>query len=148
MGRTLVEFTVAEDELRRPGAHREEGASLRSGCVSCEGRDLRRAGLVGACHRLDPADTLAVTHMVNDAATAGSPAGLVVRRLSAEDLSILALESETVAGHMCKVIVLGERIDLDRLRDSIRSRLKRVPELSMRLAEVDGQHEPARTASA
>jgi len=29
------------------------------------------------------------------------------RRLSPEDLSILALEDDTVAGHMCKVIVLG-----------------------------------------
>ena len=77
--------------------------------------------------------------MVNGATTAGSPAGLVVRRLSAEDLSILALESETVAGHMCKVIVLGEQIGLDRLRDSIRSRLQRVPELSMRLGGVDGE---------
>jgi len=77
--------------------------------------------------------------MVKGTATARLPPGTVVRRLSAEDLSILALENETVAGHTCKVIVLGGQIDLDRLRDSIGSRLDRAPELSMRLCEVDGE---------
>jgi WS/DGAT/MGAT family acyltransferase len=61
------------------------------------------------------------------------------RRLSAEDLSILALETETVAGHACKVIVLGGAVDLGRLRSSISGRLHRVPELSMCLREVGGQ---------
>lgn len=64
---------------------------------------------------------------------------LDARRLSPEDLSILALENETVAGHMCKVIVLSGPVDLDRLRSSISSRLARAPELSMRLGEIDGE---------
>jgi diacylglycerol O-acyltransferase len=61
------------------------------------------------------------------------------RRLSAEDLSILALENETVAGHMCKVIVLPGQVDLDLLRSSIDGRLARAPELSTRLDEIDGE---------
>jgi diacylglycerol O-acyltransferase / wax synthase len=61
------------------------------------------------------------------------------RRLSPEDLSILALENETVAGHTCKVIVLSGPVDLDLLRSSIGSRLARAPELSMRLGEIDGE---------
>ena len=76
---------------------------------------------------------------ISSRATATSPAAQVVRRLSAEDLSILALESETVAGHACKVMVLGGEIDLDRVRASIAARLDRVPELSMRLCEIDGE---------
>jgi WS/DGAT/MGAT family acyltransferase len=60
-------------------------------------------------------------------------------RLSPEDLSILALENETVAGHMCKVIVLSRPVDLDLLRSSISGRLARAPELSMRLGEIDGE---------
>lgn len=71
--------------------------------------------------------------------TADSPAGRVLRRLSPEDRSILALESETVAGHTCKVIVFGDQIDPDLLRASIASRLHRAPELCMRLCEVDGE---------
>jgi len=61
------------------------------------------------------------------------------RRLSPEDLSILALENETVAGHTCKVMVLGGPIDLGRLRSSIGERLHRAPELSMCLREVGGE---------
>jgi diacylglycerol O-acyltransferase / wax synthase len=61
------------------------------------------------------------------------------RRLSAEDLSILALENETVAGHMAKVIVLPGPVDLDLLRSSINGRLARAPELSLRLGEIDGE---------
>lgn len=64
---------------------------------------------------------------------------LDARRLSPEDLSILALENETVAGHMCKVIVLSGPVDLDLLRSSISGRLARAPELSMRLGEIDGE---------
>ncbi len=61
------------------------------------------------------------------------------RPLSPEDLSILALENETVAGHTCKVIELSGPVDLDLLRSSISSRLPRAPELSMRLGEIDGE---------
>ena len=74
---------------------------------------------------------------VSNRATAASPVR-AVRRLSAEDLSILALESEIVAGHTCKVILLDGSIDLDRVRALIASRLDRVPELSLRLGEIDG----------
>ncbi len=62
-----------------------------------------------------------------------------VRRLSSEDLSILALEDDLVAGHTCKVILLGEQVDPERLRTSIAARVDRAPELRMRLSEVDGQ---------
>src|ERR1700733_9303855 len=60
------------------------------------------------------------------------------RPLSREDLSILALENETVAGHTCKVIVLGGPVGLGALRASIAARLARAPRLSMRLGEIDG----------
>ena len=62
-----------------------------------------------------------------------------VRRLSTEDLSILALENETVAGHACKVVVLDGGIELDRLRASILGRLDRAPELCMRLCYAEGE---------
>jgi diacylglycerol O-acyltransferase / wax synthase len=60
------------------------------------------------------------------------------RPLSREDLSILALESETVAGHTCKVIVLDGPLDTGALRASVARRLDRAPQLSMRLGEIDG----------
>ena len=41
------------------------------------------------------------------------------RPLSREDLSILALENETVAGHTCKVIRLDGPLGLDALRTSM-----------------------------
>lgn len=60
------------------------------------------------------------------------------RPLSREDLSILALENETVAGHTCKVIRLDGGLALAPLRASIAGRLPRAPGLSMRLGEIDG----------
>jgi diacylglycerol O-acyltransferase / wax synthase len=60
------------------------------------------------------------------------------RPLSPEDLSILALENETVAGHTCKVILLDRPVDPGSLRASISRRLPRAPMLSMRLGEIDG----------
>lgn len=60
------------------------------------------------------------------------------RPLSDEDLAILALECETVAGHTCKVLLLEDRVDVRDLRASIGSRLDRAPELRQRLTEVDG----------
>ena len=62
-----------------------------------------------------------------------------VRRLSDEDLSILALETETVAGHTCKVILLDDRIDAERLRASIASRIGQALPMRLRLTEVDGE---------
>ena len=44
----------------------------------------------------------------------GRPAtGLAARPLSPEDLSILALENDTVAGHWCKVVVLRGPLGVD-----------------------------------
>ena len=60
------------------------------------------------------------------------------RPLSHEDLSILALENEIVAGHTCKVIRLDRPLALDALRASIAARLPRAPGLCMRLGEIDG----------
>ena len=49
------------------------------------------------------------------------------RPLSGEDLSILALENETVAGHTCKVILLDGAVDPGALRTSVSGRLPRAP---------------------
>jgi WS/DGAT/MGAT family acyltransferase len=59
--------------------------------------------------------------------------------LTSEDLSILALENETVAGHTCKVMILEDQIDADALRASIASRLPQAPRLCLRLTDVDGE---------
>lgn len=61
------------------------------------------------------------------------------RRLSGEDLRILGLENETVAGHTCKVVVAGGALDLDLLRSSIAERMHQAPELSLRLGDVHGE---------
>jgi len=63
----------------------------------------------------------------------------VAQPLSREDLSILALENATVAGHTCKVILVQGQLDPARLRDSIARRLDRAPRLRLRLAERDGE---------
>ncbi len=76
----------------------------------------------------------ATSNLGADDTSGGEP----LRLLSAEDLSILALETETVAGHTCKVIMLGDRIDTGRLRESIAGRLERAPMLRMRLSDTDG----------
>lgn len=61
-----------------------------------------------------------------------------IRTLSDEDLAILGLECETVAGHTCKVLVLEEAVDCGRLREAIASRLDGAPELTLQLSEVEG----------
>ena len=60
-------------------------------------------------------------------------------RLSDEDARILALESERIAGHTCKVLVLdppagGPALDLARLRAHVSARLDAAPRLRQRLA--------------
>src|SRR5436190_22611946 len=60
------------------------------------------------------------------------------RPLSAEDLSILALENDIVAGHTCKVIMLGEGVSAERVRAMLATRIARAPELFMRLQSFDG----------
>jgi diacylglycerol O-acyltransferase / wax synthase len=74
-----------------------------------------------------------------DRAGGGPGAGTAGRRLSAEDLSILALETGAVAGHTCKVLVLDGVLDVGLLRSSIGDRLDRAPELRMCLREVGGE---------
>jgi diacylglycerol O-acyltransferase len=64
---------------------------------------------------------------------------LSLDRLSSEDASILALESPTVAGHTCKLIVLdpppgGTRPTVSELRAHIGARLGAAPRLRRRLA--------------
>jgi NRPS condensation-like uncharacterized protein len=55
--------------------------------------------------------------------------------LSDEDRAILELESERVAGHCCKVVILREDPPtLDELRSSIADRIGAAPELTRRLA--------------
>ena len=59
--------------------------------------------------------------------------------LQPEDRAILELEGATVAGHACKVVVLGEGAPAtEALREAVGDRLARAPELSRRLVEVDG----------
>jgi WS/DGAT/MGAT family acyltransferase len=54
--------------------------------------------------------------------------------LGAEDRAILALESETVAGHTCKVVRVGPGApDVERLRASVAARLADAPALTRRL---------------
>ncbi|MDQ2675575.1 MAG: hypothetical protein M3Y34_02105, partial [Actinomycetota bacterium] len=53
--------------------------------------------------------------------------------LSPEDRAILELESQHVAGHTCKVIVLESRPGIEELREQIVMRLPAAPELSRRL---------------
>jgi diacylglycerol O-acyltransferase len=61
------------------------------------------------------------------------------QRLSQEDLSILALENATVAGHTCKVILVQGQLGAAQLRSSVAGRLDRAPRLRLRLAERDGE---------
>src|SRR5579884_3442327 len=72
-------------------------------------------------------------------AATDAAAGDSLRPLSAEDLSILALEDETVAGHTCKVMVLENRIDVTRFRSAVARRIEHVPQLSMVLREHEGR---------
>jgi diacylglycerol O-acyltransferase len=61
--------------------------------------------------------------------------------LTAEDRAILELENAAVAGHCCKVVVLGTPApELERLRESIARRLPAAPALRRRLAGPE--HEP------
>jgi diacylglycerol O-acyltransferase / wax synthase len=58
--------------------------------------------------------------------------------LSSEDRAILELESPTVAGHTCKVIVLGPPApNVGELRAAIESRLDAAPALKRRLGGTD-----------
>ncbi len=63
--------------------------------------------------------------------------------LAPEDLAILELESDTVAGHTCKVLRLGPHApDVAALRDRIADRIHLAPALTRRLGS-DAAGEPA-----
>jgi diacylglycerol O-acyltransferase len=72
----------------------------------------------------------------------GTPAGVLPRGalepLDREDARILALESPTIAGHTCKVLVVespaGGPPGLEAVRGRLRERLDRVPRLRQRVA--------------
>jgi hypothetical protein len=60
--------------------------------------------------------------------------------LADEDRAILALESDTIAGHTCKVVVIGSGApELAALRGSIAERIRSEPLLTMRLGESGGE---------
>jgi diacylglycerol O-acyltransferase / wax synthase len=76
------------------------------------------------------------------AAAEAPPAG--PERLSAEDLAILRLESDTVAGHTLKVAILDpppteRRPDVESLRARIAARIERAPRLRCRLQMSSGR---------
>jgi diacylglycerol O-acyltransferase / wax synthase len=55
--------------------------------------------------------------------------------LSPEDRAILALESETIVGHTCKVLVVeAPAVGADALRETIAARISATPELTYQLA--------------
>jgi diacylglycerol O-acyltransferase / wax synthase len=142
---------VDDASLRVSDAEREQAViSLRdhllagrrrTACRCCRGAGFlisRNECLIGWVTREQEARR-ATQPLTGSEAGAGPGTGQGARRLSPEDLSILALEDETVAGHTGKVIVLRGPVDLGLLRSSINGRLARTPELSMRLAEIDGE---------
>jgi diacylglycerol O-acyltransferase / wax synthase len=53
--------------------------------------------------------------------------------LSAEDARILALESGTIRGHTCKVMVIGGERSAEDVREHLEQRLSAVPRLMQRL---------------
>ena len=58
--------------------------------------------------------------------------------LSPEDRAILALESATVAGHTCKIVLLGPAaLDVERLRARVSERIALAPALTRRLGGTE-----------
>ncbi|HYU61078.1 MAG TPA: wax ester/triacylglycerol synthase family O-acyltransferase [Solirubrobacterales bacterium] len=66
--------------------------------------------------------------------------GTRLERLSAEDARILALETTSIAGHTCKVVVVEPGadgpIELEELRAHVAARLDRAPRCRQRVARV------------
>src|SRR5687768_16051186 len=58
--------------------------------------------------------------------------------LSAEDARILALESGTVRGHTCKVLLLAGERSAEQVRGHLEKRLGAVPRLRQRLDPATG----------
>ncbi len=70
--------------------------------------------------------------------TAGGDGGTIA--LSEEDRAILGLESPTIVGHVCNVILLGPGpVDAEAVRDRVQARLDAAPELRYRLGSTAGR---------
>jgi diacylglycerol O-acyltransferase len=67
--------------------------------------------------------------------TGAATSGVGYEQLSAEDARILALESGTIHGHTCKVIVAGGEHGPDEVRAHLSQRLAAFPRLRQRLAQ-------------
>jgi diacylglycerol O-acyltransferase / wax synthase len=124
----------AVSELDRLGAAPTRAQQL---VVDVTVNDQARAGhaSLAGCTKVIVAVGAATSNRGADESSASE----LLRHLSVEDLSILALETDTVAGHTCKVIVLRDPIDARKLRASIGPRLGRVPALRMRLSQTGGE---------
>jgi len=59
--------------------------------------------------------------------------------LTAEDVRILELESGTIRGHTCKVIVIGDEHGAEAVREHLAERIDTVPALRRRLGSVSGR---------
>lgn len=97
-------------------------------------RKSRRVGRFAGCHPALMGDNQRVSSSPDGAEAEGT----LVRPLNEEDLAILALENDTVAGHTCKVILLDRPVTVEQVRDLLTARLHGAPELSMCLRDIDG----------
>lgn len=61
--------------------------------------------------------------------------------LTDEDVAILHLEGPTIAGHTCKVVLIGEgEVDFEEFFAIVAERIEAVPELRRRLVEEGGEY--------
>ena len=62
-------------------------------------------------------------------------------QLTDEDVAILHLEGPTIAGHTCKVVLIGEgEVEFDEFLKIVSERIEGVPELRRKLVEEDGEY--------
>jgi WS/DGAT/MGAT family acyltransferase len=61
---------------------------------------------------------------------------VALNRLSDEDARILALESPTIAGHMCKLLIVERPLDVEALQRHVAALLSKAPRLGQRLART------------
>jgi diacylglycerol O-acyltransferase / wax synthase len=80
---------------------------------------------------------LARASTVLGAVTVGAGSDGVGQALQDEDLAILALESNTIVGHVCKVIVTSGPVTREGVVDRLRRRLPLAPLLTCRLDSPD-----------
>jgi WS/DGAT/MGAT family acyltransferase len=107
------------------GDDKKGGEHLKCHLQFQSGQELRSPGVLG------PGTTLSYPVTV---AAGSDGAG---RPLEDEDLAILALESVTIVGHVCKVIVTSGSLARDRVVDRLRRRLPLAPLLTCRLDSPD-----------